>query len=86
MKKTEQYCNENDEYSLTECISRFIHNKVGCNVFDSKTSRACTSRKQLLELRDLLLWIKRISAEELQKETGCLYKCAQTLVYNLRFE
>ena len=80
MKKTEQYCIEDNEYSLTECFFKYIHDKIGCQLFGSKASVTCTTKHQLQKMRKLLLWIKETPTEVLQKETGCLYKCTQTLV------
>ena len=79
IKKDDQ-CTEDWEYSLTDCIWNYVNQKVGCSLFTSKMSKICTTKEQLLELKDILIWVKEVPMNMLRRETGCLQRCSETLV------
>ena len=88
LKDENTNCVEAKDYSMTSCLNDFIGRQVGCNLqwFSSSKYPKCQLNEELYKIRNLTLWMKRVSTKKLEETSGCYEKCEKTTVsikYNL---
>ena len=69
-------CSTSTTYSLTSCLSSYVHQTTGCSFTNSSLS--CTSQEALHTYYHLLVTMKTMSMEELHTSTGCPPLCHYT--------
>ena len=80
MNKFDNPCVEEESYSLTECLIKFVEKETQCSIsvaFDKLQSVECPlkNKKNITAFFEKLIWIKDTSLSELSNATGCYQKC-----------
>ena len=79
LHKTSKPCNSEQNYSFTECLRSYAETESQC-ALDVSFSNISRNRERcptenLMKLFNILLWIKKVSWQDLTKTTGCIPKC-----------
>ena len=82
LKDENANCVQEKDYSLTSCLNEYIGRQVGCNLqwFSKSKYPMCKSNEELNLIRNITLWMKRVSTRTLEETSGCYEKCEQTTV------
>lgn len=78
LDKEDKACTTDQSYSLTECLLNYAEKESLC-VLDIRRSNISRNREscptnRLMNLLNVLLWIKNSSWQDLVTRTGCLAK------------
>ena len=70
-------CQDDEDYSLTECIQNFAKSETKCDVdfTNSEDQSGKCSKEAFQNYFNLLIWIKQSSVTEILKRSGCRRKC-----------
>ena len=79
LHKTSKPCNSEQNYSFTKCLRSYAETESQC-ALDVSFSNISRNRERcptenLMKLFNILLWIKKVSWQDLTKTTGCISKC-----------
>ena len=82
LKDENTNCVQEKDHSMTSCLNDYIGRQVGCNLqwFSSSKHPKCQSNDELSQIRNLTLWMKRVSTKKLQETSGCFEKCEKASV------
>ena len=80
LNKVSEPCEEDEEYSFTECLMEFVAHSTGCYLdwgltFTSANYPVCTTLQQITSMEKLLYRISQLSWSKLTKISGCYGKC-----------
>ena len=80
LNKVSDPCEEDEEYSFTECLMEFVANSTGCYLdwgqsFISANYPGCTTLQQIIDMEKLLHKLSQLSWSKLTKTSGCYGKC-----------
>ena len=77
MKTKDRSCIEDDNYSATECLKKYLETKTGCRISwfnSSKTQTGCRS-ESLASYFYFLIELKQQTTANITRESGCFPKC-----------
>ena len=79
LHRTSKPCNSEPDYSFTECLRSYAEAESQCYLDVSfsniSRNRELCPTENLMKLFNILLWIKKVSWQDLSKTTGCISKC-----------
>ena len=80
LNKVSEPCEEEEEYSFTQCLMEFVVSSTGCyldwdQTFISTSYPVCTSLQQIIYMEKLLHKLTKLSWTKLTEISGCYGKC-----------
>ena len=83
LNKLDNPCEDDNDYSFSSCIFKYIATTTGCNLdwyrpTTTKKERRCSTNQEILRYNDELKWTINAPWFQLSRKTGCLPKCQVT--------